>query len=93
MRGIQAIVRLLAEQVPRAKLVVLGLLPRGSRSWDNNATAGGRNWIELRQPSIFTAAIDGVNRETQRWLASAPADAVFDSSFVDCSDVFLDPVR
>lgn len=96
MRGIKAIVRLLARQSPSAKLIVLGLLPRGDRSWDTNSSTTGKkpgHWIDLSQPSIFTAAIDDANRQLQRWLGFEAGDAAYDSTFLDCSGIFLQLVR
>ena len=94
--GVKAIVEKIRKLAPKARLVVLGLTPRGEKH--------GKGWSERRsylQPSLFTAAIDEINRRVEEYVASVeevnrrrPTKGLFGKRrgvtvFQPCSEVFL----
>ena len=63
--GIKAIVTKIRQLAPDADVVVLGLLPRGERH--------GKGWTRkysYLQPSVYTPAIDEVNRRVEEYVES-----------------------
>lgn len=63
--GIKDVVATVRRLAPRAKIVVLGLLPRGEQH--------GKLWTKkysMKQPSVYTASTDEVNKRVEEHVAS-----------------------
>eukprot|EP00976_Prorocentrum_cordatum_P023783 484438-Prorocentrum_minimum.AAC.4 len=86
--GIVTVVLQLRKMMPSSKIVVLGNLPRGERSWDRPDNK--ERYIQYAQPSIYTPVLNQVNVQVNRWLSQAKEhDPSHGTYFLDCSSVFL----
>lgn len=77
---IQAAVALLQKSLPTSKVVILGLLPRGTESGKGIKL----DKLDMRWPSHYAKATAKLNSDLRSWAAKQAR-----VSFVDCGSVFI----
>jgi lysophospholipase L1-like esterase len=87
--GYRAVVERVRRAAPSSKIVALGLTPRGE--W---ISRGGLRAVSHAQPSVWTAAIEEINRRVRAYAEGPGAEAAKSTggvvAFQPCEDGFLE---
>jgi len=88
-KGVKAVVSLVRSELPaHTHLVVLAILPRGDRSWDQpEDEAQASRFVSHALPSAFSNATREVNRRVKQWVARTARGRR--TAFLDCGHTLL----
>ncbi|KAK3261709.1 hypothetical protein CYMTET_29394 [Cymbomonas tetramitiformis] len=87
VRGVQEVVKHVFAEAPGTQIILLALLPRGERSWEQPHSGSSVRFISHVQPSPFTKTIENINGKLEEWVKTAAFPSAI--QFLDCSTLFL----